>query len=510
MRAAILARVSTGEQATDDRHSLPEQLRAIRERCRREGWDVVATFEAPEESASVRSIVKRPKLRELVEAARRREFDLVLFHESSRLARDEELAQWLINELQEVGVRLVESDRPADFFYTVDGRFMYGLNSGLNAWQRRNHGEQVAKGKQGRFERGLHTGDLPFGYVMQLRESPDGTRTVATDLPAAPDETEASAIRLAFEDTAAGVSQLEICERWNAVGLRPHSKQGATYFTPSGIASILENDFYCGYIHHKGERRRGAHEPILTEELWLAVQMRKRRSTRSTRARSPRLLSGLARCSECGGPIWLTAPTGADGRTRAYYRETSRARASNCVNAGTLWRADEADQLVGSVVRTMSADADWIASIDRDARRLEADSCVESQRDELKEERRRLGLAFMAKVFDEREFHRLAAALDARIARLPTALRTSVLLMSTKLRNVGQVWDVLNDDERRTSCRLLFEKVQIDTRAKMLWLKPWPEAEELFAMRRRYVLSLAPPAGFEPAARRLEGVCSIP
>lgn len=79
------------------------------DRAGREGWEVVRTFEAPGESASTRDLNKRPVLRELVEAARRREFDLVLFHESSRLARDEELSQWLINELEAYGVRLVES-----------------------------------------------------------------------------------------------------------------------------------------------------------------------------------------------------------------------------------------------------------------------------------------------------------------------------------------------------------------------------------------------------------------
>lgn len=78
MRVALLARVSTERQAGEERHSLPAQLRSMLDRAGREGWEVVRTFEAPGESASTRDLNKRPVLRELVEAARRREFDLVV------------------------------------------------------------------------------------------------------------------------------------------------------------------------------------------------------------------------------------------------------------------------------------------------------------------------------------------------------------------------------------------------------------------------------------------------
>lgn len=88
---------------------------------------------------------------------------------------------------------------------------------------------------------------------------------------------EAAAIAEAVRDYAAGAGYTEIARRWNAQGLRPHSRQGHTTFTVSAVQSIIENDFYTGLVHHKGERRRGAHEPIITEGLWLAAQQRVRR-----------------------------------------------------------------------------------------------------------------------------------------------------------------------------------------------------------------------------------------
>ena len=44
MRVALLARVSTDEQAEAGRHSMPVQLAEMRERCDREGWEAVEVF----------------------------------------------------------------------------------------------------------------------------------------------------------------------------------------------------------------------------------------------------------------------------------------------------------------------------------------------------------------------------------------------------------------------------------------------------------------------------------
>lgn len=503
MRVALLARVSTERQAGEERHSLPAQLRSMLDRAGREGWEVVRTFEAPGESASTRDLNKRPVLRELVEAARRREFDLVLFHESSRLARDEELSQWLINELEGFGVRLVEADKAVDHFYTPEGRVQFGIQSVLDAWQRRKHAAQVRKGITEMFESGLHVGDVPFGYRRALRELADGRveRDASVPLEVVPDE--ARWVRQAFEWKLQGLGATEIAERFNAAGLQPHSKQGNPVFTPSAIESILESDFYLGRIRHKAEVRVGRHEAVLDEGLWLKVQARRGSGRKSVRSRSPRMLSGLAVCAECQGPLWLS--WSGDSKypqlKRQYYRETSKIRQRVCANRGTGWDAASAEEEVSAVVRGMARDEAWCSKVDRAARRQPERDVYAGERSELEQERKRATRAYIAGALGEEEWRRVTEALDARLASLPAALSGGVLFGLERLRSVGEVWDGMTVEERREGARLLFERVEMDTRGRRVWVKPWGELEELFRDRRAWCVGSAPPAGLEPATR---------
>ena len=199
---------------------------------------------------------------------------------------------------------------------------MLSIDLGLGSYWSRKMSFHIRKSKRERFERGLHVGDTPFGY-----------RTGAsTKDPLVPVPEEAAAIAEAVRDYAAGAGYAEIARRWNAQGRRPRSKQGHTTFTTSALQSIIENDFYAGFVRHKGERRRGAHQAIISEDLWLAAQERVRRQP--SHARQPRMLAGIARCSECDGPIHQTKCGRGNGH--AYYRETSHLRGQPCASGGKM------------------------------------------------------------------------------------------------------------------------------------------------------------------------------
>ena len=58
MKVALLARVSDKKQAAEERYSLPAQLRVMRERCEREGWEVVREYVGGGESAFTNQVGK--------------------------------------------------------------------------------------------------------------------------------------------------------------------------------------------------------------------------------------------------------------------------------------------------------------------------------------------------------------------------------------------------------------------------------------------------------------------
>jgi len=255
---------------------------------------------------------------------------------------------------------------------------MLAIELGLGSYTSRKMSVHIRKSKRQRFEMGLHTGDLPFGC----------TRGATNRDPGTPVPAEASAIAGAFHDRVAGAGFTEIARRWNAIGLRPRSKQGNTLFTASAVQSVLESDFYAGFVRYKGERKRGLHQPIISEELWLTVQAVVRRHP--THAREPWLLAGTI-CSECGGPIWQSR-SGVHNN-HFYYREAARQQERPCPVAGISWQRDLADADVHAVICEMTAEPEWLAEIDREARRLPPDDDG-GRRAALLEDKRRVNNAF--------------------------------------------------------------------------------------------------------------------
>lgn len=471
MRAAILARVSRGEQAGEDRLSLPAQLRVMRERCGREGWEVVREFVAPGERAATAILSRRPVLSEVLRAAEAGEFDVLVVHELGRFARDEELGNHVMNRLGARGIRLVNATSEIDY-RTSEGRMFFNFELGAQSYWSRKMGEHIGKAKRERFEMGLHLGDVPFGY-----------RKVGPKAPVEVVPEEAAAIAEGFRDYVSGKSWTEIMREWNGAGLRPRSKRGHGEFTIPAMQSIFENDFYAGFVRHHGERKVGLHEAIVSEELWLKAQARvKRRTSRSV---TPRLLSGIATCMRCGGPIWVTS-SGKAGHPVYYYREPSKERGASCVDAQGRVRLEVADGLVERIVLSMTTDERWLRETERLARTMPVVD-RSAERVSLMEEKKRATTAYVAGALEEVEWRRRVGAIDDRLSRLPAPLPGGVVFTGERLREVGQVWGVMKVEERREACRLLFEEIAVDVKARDVRVRPWPEFEPWFEARRELV-----------------------
>jgi site-specific DNA recombinase len=362
-------------------------------------------------------------------------FQVLVVHELGRYARDEELGHTVFNRLQRAGVKLVNATSDVDYD-SAEGRMMLSINLGLESYGSRKLSTHIKKSKRQRFEMGLHNGDTPFGCT-----SGASTRDALIPVPH-----EAEAVREAFRDYVAGAGYTEIARRWNALGLVPHSKQGKTIFTASTVQSVIENDFYAGFVGYKAERKRGIHDLIVSEDVFLAAQAKVRRHP--SHAREPWTLSGSI-CSECGGPVWQSKS--GEANDKLYYREASRQQQRDCSVGGASWRKELVEAEVDAVIREMVADPEWLAGIDREARRLpQADD--DGRRAELLEDRRRANNAYFARTIDDAEFRRRTDAIEARLARLPVR-PTTLVFAGERLLSIGQVWDGMTTAERREASR---------------------------------------------------------
>jgi putative DNA-invertase from lambdoid prophage Rac len=115
-RAGLYARVSTNDQQT-----LPMQNRVMREYAGRRGWTI--TLQVREVGSSA---AKREAREKLLQAARRREIDLVLVWRLDRWGRSVTDLLATLQELEHLGVGFVSLTEALDLT-TPAGRAMAGL-----------------------------------------------------------------------------------------------------------------------------------------------------------------------------------------------------------------------------------------------------------------------------------------------------------------------------------------------------------------------------------------------
>ncbi|MCZ7575972.1 MAG: recombinase family protein [Dehalococcoidia bacterium] len=311
-RAAVLARVSSGGQATGDRQSLPMQRRMMEQYAEREALTIVEVFEIPGESAFTPELSQRPQFLAAIEAAERGAFDVLLVYDLSRFARDQRVLHECLHWLRRANVRLVGVHNGID--YTSDeGRDWAGLEGMMAERASREQGRRIRHAKDQRFERGLPVGDTPFGY-----------RRIATDLPPEVIPEEAEAIRWAFGEYANGLGFQAIASEWNRRGLRPRSKRGLQTFGVSSVQSIIESRFYVGCLTHLGRgapRRPRAHSQrsgmaggAVENQATVTPPTGVRRTPRGVGGvcgvRRPRLVQGLRRAPDGWRPACLLLGTG--------------------------------------------------------------------------------------------------------------------------------------------------------------------------------------------------------
>jgi putative DNA-invertase from lambdoid prophage Rac len=134
-RAGLYARVSTSDQQT-----IPLQIRALREYAVRRGWTIALQLKEVGSGASERQLREK-----LLEAARRREIDVVLVWRLDRWGRSVADLLATLQELEHLGVGFVSLTEALDLT-TPAGRAMAALLAVFAEFEREILRERVRAG----------------------------------------------------------------------------------------------------------------------------------------------------------------------------------------------------------------------------------------------------------------------------------------------------------------------------------------------------------------------------
>lgn len=306
MNAILYIRVSTLDQAI--RGDQPEgfSIPAQREACRRKARSLKATVidEYVDRGESARS-ADRPELQRLLNdlQERRKQIDYIIVHKVDRLARslhDDVIISLVI---QNAGAKLVSVTENID--ETPSGRLLHGIMATIAEFYSRNLAAEALKGATQKAKRGGTPYRAPLGYTNTTQHINEReARVVVVDPERAPH------ITWVFKKYATGdytIKQLtaELYKR----GFR-NRRTGRSISKPlgkSGVAKILHNRYYAGYVTYRGVTYRGRHKPLVSAAVFANVQALIELRGHSDRKRiHSHYLLGTIFCGQCGRRLSYT------------------------------------------------------------------------------------------------------------------------------------------------------------------------------------------------------------
>lgn len=349
MKTVVYARFSSTLQ---NARSIEDQVALCRERCDREGWEVLDVFtDFAISGAAGIGENDRPGLNALLARVEAGGVDQVLAEATDRIARHQGDAFTIRERITFAGARLftlsdgVVTDITATFRGLMDAQF------------RKDLGAKVKRGQRGTISQKRSAAGIAYGYRKANRldergELIRGLREI--------DDDQAEVVRRIFSEYAAGFSPRQIAERLNADGVpavQPRSgsnsfwRASTLYGDRKRKNGILQNQLYIGKLIFNRTRkivdprtRKALIRPnpeaewlvedvpelqIVDLSLWDAVQdvlgmVQTRRPEASRRPKH--MLSGIVRCGVCGG-AWTIIGTERWGCSR--HREGGPAACGN-------------------------------------------------------------------------------------------------------------------------------------------------------------------------------------
>jgi site-specific DNA recombinase len=358
-RAAIYARFSSELQS--DR-SIDDQIALCRAKAQRDRVKVVATFSDWARSGA--SLHGRQGISDLMEAAKDRQFDILIVESLDRLSRGQSDLPFIYERLTFFGIDIVTvHEGRAD-------QIQVGARSIINAVYLTDLGNKVRRGAAGNIREGRHAGGLAYGY----RPTPGRPGEWVIN------EEEARIVRRIFDEYLAGERTPAIAKRLNAEGVKPprgrYWQPGALTGSNNRHNGILGNEIYCGRLvwnrvrmmkdpetgkrvsrpnpENEWHRADVPHLAIISGDLFdraAAIKDSRSKSAPSLRRRPKSLLSGLLRCGVCGGGMSIK------GKDRGGTRIICSAfkNASACTNNRTFYQ-HHVEEIVLTGLRGQLAD----------------------------------------------------------------------------------------------------------------------------------------------------------
>lgn len=260
-----------------------------------------------DEGISGTSTKHRTEFRRMIDIAlqKPKPFDVILVWKFSRFARNREDSIVYKSKLRKAGIEVISISEPLGEGATSS--FFEAIIEANDQMYSENLSIEVKRGINEKFSRGEALNYPAFGYDIVNKAYVINS-------------VEAEAVKNIFTDFVSGVPIITLTRQINAAGFR--TKRG-NLFQNRSLKYILHNPLYIGKIrkHPKGkdntdywctrdvETVQGIHQPIISEELFMAAQaclnanLKMFEKYSKPKVKNESMLRGLLKCSTCGSTL---------------------------------------------------------------------------------------------------------------------------------------------------------------------------------------------------------------
>ena len=337
-RAVIYTRVSSDEQVKG--YGLEYQLEDCRRAIAQHGHRLLRVYSDPGISGTLED---RPGLNQLRHDAQEREFDIVYFWKSDRLARDEILQLTLYREFRRLGLETYSVSEPNM------NDLMRGIYAVFGAEDLRNIKAKTFSGRLRAMRAGKWIGAPPYGYMKDA------------EFKLVPNPKEAPWVKKLFEwlvDDHLSLYALtkkaydQRIPTWYDTRERRKRINGNTYWSAGTIGHLLHRDYYATgeaqftvrpHLGQVSAVRNGAAAtedilvpipPLISPDLFQRAQEQLRRNSEYSprAAKHVYLFAKKVRCGFCGLKLAATLSRVKNGRP--YYRANRVSREQPCRRCG--------------------------------------------------------------------------------------------------------------------------------------------------------------------------------
>jgi DNA invertase Pin-like site-specific DNA recombinase len=291
VRCAIYTRVSTDQGLEQDFNSLDAQYDACQAYIRSQahaGWTLIRA--KYDDGGFSGGNTDRPALQRLLDDIRAEKIDVIVVYKVDRLTRSLADFAKLVELFDRHGVSFVSVTQQFNTTTSM-GRLTLNVLLSFAQFEREVTSERIRDKVAASKRKGLWVGgNTPLGYTVKDRK----VVVVAKD---------AKAVRTIFKlylELGSIHRLLPVLRQRNILTKKQKLKSGRSIggnpFTRGPLSYLLRNRFYIGEVVYKGEILPGAQSPIISHELFEAVQAKLAEQLNNhvlTRSRTEALLTGV-------------------------------------------------------------------------------------------------------------------------------------------------------------------------------------------------------------------------